>query len=71
MAAQTAQYITVEDFLKLKMLSEDNKQGLETAVDASWQALIEQNIVFEYNDGTYKRVNPVVELSGLYKRYVG
>ena len=71
MAAQTAQYITVEDFLKLKMLSEDNKQGLETAVDATWQALIEQNIVFEYNDGTYKRVNPVVELSGLYKRYVG
>jgi hypothetical protein len=71
LASLTAQYIQVEEFEKLKQLKDDNEKGLETAIDGGWQDLIEKLIVFEYNDGTYKRVNPVVELSGLYKRYVG
>jgi hypothetical protein len=32
---------------------------------------MENLIVMEYNDGTYKRVNPIVEASEIYKEYVG
>lgn len=71
LAAQTSQYVSEEDFKKLKVLKEDNKNSLPTASDPSWQDLLEKLIIFEYNDGTYKRVNPVVEISELYKRYVG
>ncbi len=71
LAAQTAQYITPADFEILKQLKNDNDADLPTATDETWQDLLEKLIIFEYNDGTYKRVNPVVELSELYKRYVG
>jgi len=71
LAAQTSQYVSEEDFKKLKVLKEDNINSLPTASDPSWQDLLEKLIIFEYNDGTYKRVNPVVEISELYKRYVG
>lgn len=71
LASHTAQYITPEEFKKLKELKEDNDKDLPTGTDDGWQDLLEKLIVFEYNDGTYKRVNPVVELSELYQRYVG
>jgi len=39
--------------------------------DEDLQDLLEKLIILEYNDGTYKRVNPIVEESQLYKQYVG
>lgn len=71
LSAQTAQYVSKDDFEKLKTLKEDNEQNLPTATDETWQDLLEKLIVLEYNDGAYKRVHPIVEMSELYKRYVG
>jgi hypothetical protein len=71
LAAQTSQYISNKDLAKLKILKEANEQGKELAFDEEWQDLLEKLIILEYNDGTYKRVNPIVEASPLYKQYVG
>jgi len=38
--------------------------------DDDLQDLLEKLIILEYNDGTFKRVNPIVEESQLYKQYV-
>jgi len=70
LAAQSSQYISEADFKKLKTLKEDNENGLPTATEETWQELLEKIIVLEYNDGNYKRVHPVIEMSELYKRYV-
>jgi hypothetical protein len=71
LAAQTAQYVTSKDLEKLKILKEANEEGREIPFDEGWQDLLEKLIILEYNDGSYKRVNPVVEVSPLYKQYVG
>lgn len=71
LAAETSQYISEEDFKKLRLLKAANDKNRSLAIDADWQDLIEKLIVMEYNDGTYKRVNPIVEESELYKQYVG
>ncbi len=68
---QTAQYLTDEKLSKLKEISENNKNSLDTPFDDIIQEMLEDIIVMEYNDGSYKRVNPVVELSNLYRQYVG
>lgn len=71
LAAQTSQYISSKDLEKLKLLKEANEQGKSIPFDIDWQDLLEKLIVLEYNDGTYKRVNPIVEASALYQQYVG
>lgn len=71
LAAETSQYVSSKDLEKLKILKEANEKGNEIAFDEDWQDLLEKLIVLEYNDGTYKRVNPIVEDSLLYKQYVG
>ena len=71
LSAQTSQYVSTKDLEKLKILKEANDNGKEIAFDTDWQDLLEKLIILEYNDGTYKRVNPVVEASPLYKQYVG
>ncbi len=71
LAAQTSRYVSADDFEKLKILKEKNKKGEEVIFGMDWQDLIEKIIVLEYNDGTFKRVNPIVEASALYKQYVG
>lgn len=71
LAAQSAQYISAEDFATLKQLKEANDEGKAIAVNEAWQDLFEKLIIMEYNDGSYKRVNPVIEESLLYKQYVG
>ncbi len=70
LAAQTSQYLTEDDLTTLKRLKEANALGVPVSFDPSFQKLMEELIVFEYNDGTYKRVNPLVEASELYKHYV-
>ncbi len=71
LAAETSQYISAADLEKLKVLKEANDAGRYIPFDDGWQDLLEKLIVLEYNDGTYKRVNPIVEASPLYQQYVG
>jgi hypothetical protein len=71
LAAQTSQYITQTDLENLKTLKQANEQGTPIPYGIQWQDLLENLIVLEYNDGSYKRVNPIVEESELYKHYVG
>jgi hypothetical protein len=71
LAAETSQYVSSKDLAKLKTLKEANDANKPIAFDEDWQDLLEKLIILEYNDGTYKRVNPIVEDSPLYKQYVG
>lgn len=71
LAAETSQYVSTADLEKLKTLKQSNDEGKVMPFDADWQDLLEKLIILEYNDGTYKRVNPIVEESQLYKQYVG
>ncbi len=59
LAAQTSRYLHKQDFELLKILKEANENGEETSFDG-FEKLIKNLIVMEYNDGTYKRVNPIV-----------
>ncbi len=71
LAAQTSQYVSDKDLEKLKQLKEANEKGIPLPFDEEWQGLIENLLVLEYNNGTYKRVNPILEASPLYQYYVG
>ena len=71
LAAETSQYVSTSDLEKLKSLKQSNEEGKVMPFDEDLQDLLEKLIILEYNDGTYKRVNPIVEESQLYKQYVG
>jgi len=71
LAAETSQYVSISDLEKLKTLKQSNEADKVMPFDSEWQDLLEKLIVLEYNDGTYKRVNPIIEESQLYKQYVG
>jgi hypothetical protein len=70
LASQTSQYLTKDDLETLKKLHQANQKGEPEPYGPHYQDLMEKLIVLEYNDGTYKRVNPVVEEAELYKKYV-
>ena len=71
LANQTAQYLTKDKLEKLREIQDNNKSGLETPFDPTLIAeMLEDIILMEYNDGSYKRVNPIVELASIYKQYV-
>jgi len=65
-----SRFLTKPQLLKLKELNENNKIGEETSFDKVMQELLEDERVMEYNDCTFKRVNPLVEMSKIYKQYV-
>ncbi len=67
---QTARYIEPQEFELLKALRKDLEDGKDIGFSNAIQDLLEKGILFEYNDGTYKCVNPLVEISKLYKQYV-
>lgn len=71
LAAETSQYVSTSDLEKLKSLKQSNEKGKVMPFDEDLLDLLEKLIILEYNDGTYKRVNPIVEESQLYKQYVG
>ena len=71
LAAETSHYVSTDDLEKLKLLKQINDEGKVLPFDENWQHLFEKLIIMEYNDGTYKRINPIVEESQLYKQYVG
>lgn len=70
LAVESSQYLSKEDLDKLQELRIANEKNLFIPFDDRLQALLEKLIVLEYNDGSYKRVNPIVELSPLYQQYV-
>jgi len=71
LAAVASRFITELDIQMLKKLKELNKNEIPVINLDEMQELLEKMIVFEYEDGTHKRVNPLVEISNIYKYHVG
>lgn len=71
LASQAAQHLTKEDWEELKIIEQNNKAGRETLYSNRIANLIEHIIVLEYNDGTYKRIHPLLELSTIYQQEIG
>ena len=55
---------------KMKKIIENNRVGKDTLFDEVLQTMLENIYVMEYNSGSYKRINPILELSNLYQQYV-
>ncbi|WP_459195716.1 hypothetical protein [Wukongibacter baidiensis] len=64
-------FITKEELGKLKEMKECLENDKEIYFDETLQELLEKRIVFEYNSGSYKRVNPIVESTKIYSEFVG
>ncbi|MBW1615679.1 MAG: hypothetical protein JRJ49_03910 [Deltaproteobacteria bacterium] len=71
LAAYYSNNISSEDLKLLKRLKKNNRNNKHIPYEPRLNKLMENLIVMEYNDGTYKRVNPIVEASEIYKEYVG
>jgi hypothetical protein len=65
-----ARYLEPEDFGMLKKMKGELAAGHPIGFDSQIQVLLEKEVIFEYNDGTYKCVNPLLERSKLYKHHV-
>ena len=65
-----ARYLEPEEWKKLVEISQLPEKGQSVGFDPVIQDLLEKEILFEYNDGTYKRVNPLVAASKLYRQHV-
>lgn len=66
MANAKAATLTAEMIEKLKEIKRDSISEKITPYDTIMQNLLEDEYVMEYNSGTLKRVNPLLELSKLY-----
>ncbi len=67
---ESARFITAEEIEELKKIKENLEHGKPTLFNPVLQELVEKLIVLEYDDGTYKRVHPLVEVSDTYQQYV-
>jgi hypothetical protein len=65
-----ARYLEPEDFILLKELKTELIAGNPIGFNTKIQGLLEKEVIFEYNDGTYKCVNPLLERSKLYMHHV-
>jgi hypothetical protein len=68
---QMAQHIEMPMIEMMKTIKDNNKNGKDTAYSEVIQKMLESIYVMEYNSGTYKRPNPLLELTNLYKQNVG
>ena len=66
----TARFIEESEYGELKHLEAELSYGRPGKYGDTMQDLLEKEIVFEYNGGSYKRVNPLVQRSIFYKSYV-
>lgn len=64
-------YLNEKELDILKTIKENNQAGKPTPYKEGLQKLLESIVVMEYNDGNYKRVNPIIEHSDIYREYVG
>jgi len=65
-----ARFLEPADFELLKALRKALDAGEPIGFNNTIQNLLEKEILFEYNDGTYKRVNPLLEVSKLYQHHM-
>ncbi len=70
LSSEYLSYLYKKDLETLKDIDTNNKKGQLTDYSNELHDLLEKHIVFEYNDGTYRRVNPLVECTEHYKKYV-
>jgi hypothetical protein len=70
MSNSMARYLEPKDFELLKRLHTELQTGIPMGFSKDIQGLLEKEVIFEYNDGTYKRVNPLLGRSKLYKHHV-
>lgn len=70
MSNAAARWLEGREYEELKKLREELAQGAPGQYGDTMQDLLEKEIVFEYNGGSYKRVNPLVERSKFYQYYV-
>ena len=66
-----ARLLSVSELDILKTIKKNNELGVPTPYMDGMQRLLENVTIMEYNDGTYKRVNPIIEHSPTYRHYVG
>ncbi len=65
-----SRYLSSEKIDCLKQLKEVVDQGRKVKFEPVLEDLLEDLIVMEYNDGNYKRVNPLIEESEIYQQEV-
>lgn len=68
LAKEQSRFLTTADITKLKELHKNTQKNIP--YDDIEQKLLEQNIIFEYNDGSFKRVNPIIAESEIYRQNV-
>jgi hypothetical protein len=52
---------------KLQFIIDANKKYIPIPFDTVLEEMLEKNLVMEYNAGNYKRPNPILEFSDIYK----
>ena len=67
---EAALYLTREKIECLKELKEANDRNQQIEFGPVLELLLEDLVVMEYNDNTFKRVNPLVEASDIYQQQV-
>jgi hypothetical protein len=67
LANQSAANLTEEMINKLQFIIDANKKYIPIPFDTVLEEMLEKNLVMEYNAGNYKRPNPILEFSDIYK----
>jgi hypothetical protein len=68
--SSSAAYLDEDELKILKTIKQNNENAKSTPYLEGMQKLLESIVVMEYNDGNYKRVNPIIEQSDIYRQYV-
>lgn len=69
LANQIGRFVEENEIALLKQLEKDLADGKSIGFRKELQPLLEKNYVFEYNDGSYKAINPLVKASNYYQQY--
>lgn len=70
LANQTAQYVEADWWVIIREVVQNNQSNKHTPFDEVVQELLERILLMEYNDGNYKRPNPILELSDAYRQHI-
>lgn len=69
LANQIGRFVEEKEIALLKELEKELADGKSIGFKKELQPLLEKNYVFEYNDGSYKAINPLVRESNYFKQY--
>jgi Cdc6-like AAA superfamily ATPase len=69
-AKTIAQTLEKKHLNKLQDVANSNIEGREVIYDEVMDELIQQEYLYEYNDCTYVRANPILSLAPVYQEYV-